>query len=113
MLHTEHAANDSNSLIILFVVLLPQDTSPERKTTLRKGEETYNLAEAEATKGEICKSDLLRALLKVSLRPHFTSFMQGNTVVSSPTCCGELAFSRVAFLQLQPNAGPLLLPQSH
>lgn len=71
MLHREHAATDSNSLIILFVVLLPQDTSGERKTTLCKGEGTYNLHKAEATKAEICRSNLLQALLKVSLSPYF------------------------------------------
>ena len=113
MLHREHAATDSDSLIIHFVVLLPQDASGERKRTLCKGEGTYNLPKAGATNGESCRSNLLQALLKVSLRPHFTSFMQVSTAVSNPTCCGELVFSRMAFLQLQPNAGPLLPPQSH
>lgn len=108
MLHTEHATIHSNCLT-LSVVLLQEDTCGERRRILFKGEGTQNLLKAEATKADICRSNLLQVFLNLSLRPYFTSFREISTGVSNPTCCGESIFSRMAFLQLQPNARTLLL----
>lgn len=108
MLHREHAATDSSSLIILFVVLLPQDSSGERVPDAKvRGHTTYP---RQKTLG-VRSADLI--CFRLPLRPYFASFMQVSTDVSSPTCCGELVFSRMAFLQLQRNVGPLLRLQSH
>lgn len=108
MLHTEDETILSNCFTP-FVFLLQQGTSGERRRILCKGERTSNLLKAEATKADICRSNLLQVFLNISLRSYFTSFREVSTGVSNPTCCGESIFSRMAFLQLQPNARPLLL----
>lgn len=66
MLHGEHTIIDGSSLI--FVILLPQNGFGKKKRTLYKDKGKYNLPKEEVTKGEICRTNLLQALLKVSLR---------------------------------------------